>query len=124
MSFCGILDCFDSNLLENQLKSFTRFNITRNQARSQACVSGVAKLHWRNHLVQNLRAYFIPIVITNKCTMCVQEKIELIILDGIFDCFGSNSCKKSALIIYTLQMNDANKAAVTCWIGSFLCKHS
>ena len=29
------------------------------QARSQACVSGVAKLHCRNHVVQNLRAYFI-----------------------------------------------------------------
>ena len=27
------------------------------QARSQACVSGVAKLSQKNHVVQNLRAY-------------------------------------------------------------------
>ena len=47
------------------------------QARSQACVSGVEKLYWRNHVVHNLRAYFILYVITIKWTMCVHEKIEL-----------------------------------------------
>ena len=43
----------------------------------QACVSGVAKFSQRNHVVQNLRAYFMLHVITIKWMMCVQEKIEL-----------------------------------------------
>ena len=29
------------------------------QASGQVCVAGVAKLPWKNHVVQNLRAYFI-----------------------------------------------------------------
>ena len=47
------------------------------QARSQARVSGVAKFSQRNHVVQNLRAYFMLRVVTIKWMMCVQEKIEL-----------------------------------------------
>ena len=46
------------------------------QARSQSCLSGVAKFHWGNHVVQNLRAYFILYVIAIKCVKCMQEKIE------------------------------------------------
>ena len=38
---------------------------------------GLEKLLRRNHLVQNLRAYFILYVITFKRRMCLQEKIEL-----------------------------------------------
>ena len=53
------------------------FAASAQQALSQACVSGVAKLHWRNHVVQNLRACFILYAITIKWTKCVQEKIEL-----------------------------------------------
>ena len=44
---------------------------------SQACVSGVAKLPWRNHVVQNLRAYFILCVITIIWIMSVEKKINL-----------------------------------------------
>jgi len=44
------------------------------QARSQACVPGVAKLSQRNHLVQYLRTYFILYAIKIKWIMCVQEK--------------------------------------------------
>ena len=47
------------------------------QARSQACVSMVAKFSQRNHVVQNLRAYIMLHVVTIKWMMCVQEKIEL-----------------------------------------------
>ena len=46
------------------------------QARTQACLSGVANFHWRNHVVQNLRAYIILYVITIKCINCMQEKAE------------------------------------------------
>ena len=42
------------------------------QACSQACVSGEAKLFWRNHVLRNLRSYCITI----KWIICVQEKIE------------------------------------------------
>ena len=38
---------------------------------------GMAKLGRRNHVVQNLRANFILYVLTIKCNMCVQEKIEI-----------------------------------------------
>ena len=47
------------------------------QAHSQACVSGVAKLSQRYHVVQNLGAYFIFYVIKIKWIICLQEKIEL-----------------------------------------------
>ena len=47
------------------------------QAHSQAFVSREANLYLRNHVVQNLRAYFTLHVITTKCTIGVQEKIEL-----------------------------------------------
>ena len=43
------------------------------QAYNQACASGVAKLSQRNHMVQNLRAYFILYVIK---WMCVDENIN------------------------------------------------
>ena len=43
------------------------------QARSQACVSGVAKLYWRNHVMQNLRAYFI-LCYDNQMEQCVYKK--------------------------------------------------
>ena len=46
------------------------------QARSQACLSGVTDFHYRDHVVQNLRAYFIFCVITIKCIECMQEKME------------------------------------------------
>ena len=36
------------------------------QARNQVCVTGVAKLLWKNHVMQNLRAYFILPVVTIK----------------------------------------------------------
>ena len=51
--------------------------ICMRKPRSQVCVLGVAKLSWRNHMVQNLRAYFILYVITIKWVIRVQEKIEL-----------------------------------------------
>ena len=44
------------------------------QAYSQACASGVAKLSQRNHMVQNLRAYFILCVF--KWILCVEEIIN------------------------------------------------
>ena len=47
------------------------------QARSQVCVTWVAKLSWWNHVVQNLRAYSIRHVATIKSLMCVQGNIEL-----------------------------------------------
>ena len=46
------------------------------QARSQAYLSGVANFHWKNHVVQNMRAYFILFFITIKCINCMQEKTE------------------------------------------------
>ena len=46
------------------------------QARSQACLSGVVNFHWKNHLVQNMRTYFIFYVITIKCMNCMQKKTE------------------------------------------------
>ena len=52
-------------------------DISSKQARTQACVAEVAKLHWRNHVVQNLRAYFILHVVTIKWIMYVQENIQL-----------------------------------------------
>ena len=55
------------------------FNILllHKQARSQVCVTGVAKLPWGNHVVQNRRAYSILHVVAIKWIMCVQENIEL-----------------------------------------------
>ena len=47
------------------------------QARSHVCVAGVATLPWRNHVVQNLTAYFTLHVVTIKYIMCVQENIKL-----------------------------------------------
>ena len=47
------------------------------QARSQAYVSGVAKLSQRSHVVRSLRAYFILHVTKIKWIMCVQKKTEL-----------------------------------------------
>ena len=44
------------------------------QALSQAGVSGVAEVSWRNHAVQNQRTYFILYFITIKWIMCVQEE--------------------------------------------------
>ena len=51
--------------------------VHQRQACSQACLSGVAKLYPKNHVVHNMRAYFIFYAITIKWIMCVQEKIEL-----------------------------------------------
>ena len=42
----------------------------------QVCVTGVVKLPWRNHEVQNLRAYSILHVVAIKWIMFVQENIE------------------------------------------------
>ena len=50
---------------------------TTHQARSKAFVSGVAKLPQRNHVVQNLRAYFVIKLSLSKIIMCVQEKNEV-----------------------------------------------
>ena len=61
------------------------------QARSQACVSGVAKLSLGDHVMQNLRAYFIRYVIAIKWKMCVQKDIEL-----------SSMSQRSSLIIISL----------------------
>ena len=36
------------------------------QACSQACLSGLATVNWRNHVVQNVRAYFMLYDITIK----------------------------------------------------------
>ena len=47
------------------------------QASSLAYALGVTRLSQRNHVVQNLRAYFILHVITIKVAICVLEKIEL-----------------------------------------------
>ena len=46
-------------------------------ARSQAYLSKAAKLSWRNHVVQNLRAYIILHVTIIKWTTCVQEETEI-----------------------------------------------
>ena len=54
-----------------------RDSIGSSQARKQACVLAEAKLFWRNHVVQNLRAYFILYVIIINWIMCIQEKMEL-----------------------------------------------
>ena len=42
-----------------------------------ASVSGLAKLHWRNHVAENLTASFILYVIIIKWIMYVQDNIEL-----------------------------------------------
>ena len=47
------------------------------QACSQGSVPGVAKVSWRNHVVQNIRACFIPYAITIKWIMHLREKIDL-----------------------------------------------
>ena len=47
------------------------------QACSQACVAEVAKLPWRDHVVQYLRTYLILYAIQVKWIMCVQEKNEV-----------------------------------------------
>ena len=53
-----------------------RMALCKEQARSQAYVSGVARLYWGGHVVQNVRAYFILNAITIKWTMYMPEKIE------------------------------------------------
>ena len=63
------------------------------QARSQACLSEVANFHWRNHVVQNMRDYFILDVITTKCIKCTQEKTEF-------------SCAKRPRLISTKILGD------------------
>ena len=47
------------------------------QARSHVCVAGVARVHWRNHVVQNMKACNIIHVVIVKWIMCVQENIDL-----------------------------------------------
>ena len=39
-------------------------------------LSGGTNIHWRNHVVQNLRAHFILYIIIIKCIKCKQEKNE------------------------------------------------
>ena len=48
---------------------------TKDQARRQACVSVVAKLPRRSHVVWNLRAYFILYVVKLNWILCVQENL-------------------------------------------------
>ena len=60
----------------NYLLFYYKTTISKNnighQARSQACLPGVANFH----MVQNLRAYFILYVITIKCKKYMQDRIE------------------------------------------------
>ena len=50
---------------------------------ARSVLQGVVKMSWNNHVVQNMRAYFIPYVITIKRIMRVQEKIELSYLSQV-----------------------------------------
>ena len=46
----------------------------------QTCAQGQEKLSKRNHVVQNLRVYFVPYVITIKCAcacVCVGGAVEV-----------------------------------------------
>ena len=49
------------------------------QARSQACVSRVAKLSRRSHVVRNLRAYFTLYFLKIKGVMCVLRKLNFLV---------------------------------------------
>ena len=57
----------------------SRWSTGPNQARSQAYVSGVARLSRRSHVVRSLRAYFIPYAIKIKWIMCVLKKLNFLI---------------------------------------------
>jgi len=73
-----------------------------NYACSQACVSGVAKLFWMNHMIQNMRAYFMLYIITIKWIICVHGKIE-------FSSISQRPRLSSTKILGYLEMQGNNK---------------
>ena len=72
----------------------SKFAVSK-QASSQVCLSGVTNFHWRDHMVQNMRAYFILYVITTKCIKCIQEMTEFSFTKTKVDL--NQNCRRSLL---------------------------
>ena len=61
--------------------------MTTRKARSQSCVSELAKLSPGNHVTQNLRVCFMQYVSKIEVTMCMQEKMNFVICHKDHPCY-------------------------------------